>query len=322
MNEVGGAKTMRKSGWSALFMAAVVLIMVFLLHNNVRADDVTIVSASIDPVTIEAPEGADIYYYYEAASNPENMTLHLELSDGSVYSGTASDVLSDVKITYLYSSEFPAGGVDLPDGELVGSHAAEIVLVFYRGEEFTESSTVCTVRIQYEVIIVPQQTEEPLAITSQPQSQTVGDGDTAYFTIGATGKGLQYAWQYKVPGKTKWNNCTSRTTGYNTPELQVVGAMSRNGYQYRCAVTDENGEKVTSAAVMLTVTEKSDIVFADFSVDTVILTESDKDGDYYDTAPEDMVIYVTMTDGREFSGRSYEVFESEYTGPDYTLSPV
>ncbi|MBQ6546031.1 MAG: immunoglobulin domain-containing protein, partial [Lachnospiraceae bacterium] len=96
-------------------------------------------------------------------------------------------------------------------------------------------------------------TEQSPKITADPQSRTVAAGETAYFTVAAKGEGLIYQWQYKIAGQASWRNCTSSTTGYQSEELEVVGTAKRNGFEYRCKVTDANGETVTSKAATLTV---------------------------------------------------------------------
>ena len=96
-----------------------------------------------------------------------------------------------------------------------------------------------------------------VTITSQPQDREAEENETAVFSVGAEGPVASYQWQYKIAGTTRWRNSTSATSGYNTAELHVVAAPSRNGYQYRCRVTDENGKTVTSDAAVLTVIERT-----------------------------------------------------------------
>ena len=90
-------------------------------------------------------------------------------------------------------------------------------------------------------------------ISSQPQDASVGVDTTATFSVTATGKGLTYQWQYKKSESDSWHNSTSATVGCNTDTLKVVGTAMRNGYQYRCVVTDYYGSKVTSSAAKLTI---------------------------------------------------------------------
>ncbi|MBQ6076238.1 MAG: hypothetical protein IJK86_08850 [Lachnospiraceae bacterium] len=87
-------------------------------------------------------------------------------------------------------------------------------------------------------------------ITVQPKSISVTAGNTAKFSVTATGAGLKYQWQYKYPNGS-WTN-----SGYasgKTATLQFSALAKYNGVQYRCVITDANGKTVTSSAVKLTV---------------------------------------------------------------------
>ncbi|MBQ1675407.1 MAG: immunoglobulin domain-containing protein [Oscillospiraceae bacterium] len=88
-------------------------------------------------------------------------------------------------------------------------------------------------------------------VTAQPEDVTAAVGDTVNFRVSATGAGLAYQWQYRLPGGTYWNN--SGMTGSNTATLSVPVTASRNGQQYRCVITDKNGSKVISDTAKLTV---------------------------------------------------------------------
>ena len=82
-----------------------------------------------------------------------------------------------------------------------------------------------------------------LKITAQPTDQK-GSSGYVYFTVGASGDGLKYQWQYSLNG-TAWSKTT--LTGYNTNELRVAANAANNGRSYRCVVTDTYGRTVTSA---------------------------------------------------------------------------
>ena len=92
-----------------------------------------------------------------------------------------------------------------------------------------------------------------LTLLSQPQSVTAAADSNAVFTVKANGEGLTYQWQYSTNGGSKWTNSSSATQGYNTSELTVVAATKRDGFMYRCVITDANGNKLTSEAATLTV---------------------------------------------------------------------
>jgi D-alanyl-D-alanine carboxypeptidase len=90
------------------------------------------------------------------------------------------------------------------------------------------------------------------AITTQPVSQTVTDGNTATFSVVAAGvPTLTYQWQY-LSGST-WK-AFGAGTGYTTATLTTFATTaSYNGLQLRVVVTDGNSNTVTSNVVTLTV---------------------------------------------------------------------
>ena len=107
-------------------------------------------------------------------------------------------------------------------------------------EKNTVTSTAATLTVKAKAV---------LAITEQPVSATVDVDKTATFTVTATGEGLTYLWQYRANANSEWKTYGSTVGG----SLSVVGKSYRNGYQYRCVVTDGSGNTVTSTAATLTV---------------------------------------------------------------------
>ena len=82
-----------------------------------------------------------------------------------------------------------------------------------------------------------------LGITRNPSAQFVKQGETAVFRVKASGKGLKYRWQTKIPGEEEWKSCGGE--GVDTPVLKISGVSTkRNKLPYRCKVSDSDG-KVT-----------------------------------------------------------------------------
>ena len=88
-----------------------------------------------------------------------------------------------------------------------------------------------------------------LAITANPKNYSGPVGSTAKFKVVAQGTGLKYQWQTYKNGK--WVN--SSLPGYNTAVLSVPVIPSRNGYKFRCVVTDSKNDSLNSKSVTLKV---------------------------------------------------------------------
>ena len=89
-------------------------------------------------------------------------------------------------------------------------------------------------------------------ITVQPKDKTVKAGNTATFTVEATGAApLKYQWQSRKNASSEWTN--SGQSGAKTQTLSVASLGGLDGWQFRCLVTDKNGQTAASVTVTLTV---------------------------------------------------------------------
>jgi|GEM_PF-6506966 len=94
----------------------------------------------------------------------------------------------------------------------------------------------------------------PITFTTQPTDCVGAVGETAKFkAIAESGLGLTltYKWQYAKAGTTTWKDSTADTATWKTLWVDVTEA--RNGQQYRCVVTDKNGNSAISDVVTLKV---------------------------------------------------------------------
>ena len=87
-----------------------------------------------------------------------------------------------------------------------------------------------------------------LAIATQPKSVSVNKGETATFTVKAAGADLSYQWQWRKNASSEWANSTFK--GNDSPSMEVPGKTSRNGYQYRCAITNSAGTIYTDVVTL------------------------------------------------------------------------
>lgn len=88
----------------------------------------------------------------------------------------------------------------------------------------------------------------PIRITSHPADQKVKVGDLAAFRIKAEGEGLSYQWQIRSYSDG-WKD--SAASGSKTPVIKITGTINRSGNQYRCVITDSDGNQVISKTVTM-----------------------------------------------------------------------
>ena len=84
-------------------------------------------------------------------------------------------------------------------------------------------------------------------IVTMPESVDCAIGDTATFTVAATGENLRYQWYYSADGGETW--VMSYLTGYNTETLSFYVNASRASRIYKCVITDRDGATLETDAV-------------------------------------------------------------------------
>ena len=90
--------------------------------------------------------------------------------------------------------------------------------------------------------------ESTIVIHAQPESFVGGVGDTAAFSVEATGEGLTYRWYYSTEG-VDWTE--SWSTGYNSDKLSVRLHAYRDGYMYKCVIRSGVDQEIESAPATL-----------------------------------------------------------------------
>ena len=115
-------------------------------------------------------------------------------------------------------------------------------------------------------VVVKPKPVQHLLITTDPSNQSVTAGQTATFSIVASGTNLQYQWQ-----KDSVNISSATAASYTTP----IVALTDNGSTYRCIVSNSVG-KDTSASVTLTVqdTNFALLITQQPKSDTVVSTDT------------------------------------------------
>lgn len=111
--------------------------------------------------------------------------------------------------------------------------------------------------------------EPDFSVVMQPSSKSASVGKTVNFSVLAVGDNLEYAWFYSKDGGNSWFRSSAATQGYNTNTLSVVATAVRDGFMYRCMVSNDTGMIVTSAATLTVVTDGSYV--SDWDASDVLL---------------------------------------------------
>ena len=214
-----------------------------LLDNDMTIAGNGNVSRSGDTVTVPYTIGGT---NSGSATQVSVLILDKEYTAGNTNGAT---VLAYEKLAVDSFSVTGTGTFTLP-AELLNKtcgtdYYAYIIAEDVNGEKETDYAST-PVSITVPVVTVP-------SITTQPGNATVKVGETATFTIAATGTDLTYQWQIDRNDGNGWVNIAGATaTSYTTSTVDI----SCNGFKYQCVVSNLAGT-VTSNTAVLTVTENS-----------------------------------------------------------------
>ena len=96
---------------------------------------------------------------------------------------------------------------------------------------------------------------QPVNITEQPADVTVIEGESATFTVTASGGGtLSYQWQENKDGSTWTDISDAKNKSYTI----ATTTLDMSGNQYRCVVKNDADSEATSDAVTLTVNKTTE----------------------------------------------------------------
>ena len=112
-------------------------------------------------------------------------------------------------------------------------------------------------------------------ILTQPVDVLVKSGDTAKFTVKASGTGLKYQWYYKKSGcSTSWTLWKGHTTASTT----ATANDSWNGMQVYCKITDASGSYKNSNAAVITIMDEREL---NISAGSTITIRNSASGDTF-----------------------------------------
>ncbi len=284
-------------------------------------------------LTASGGESSDGIWFYVGSSQASNATTSLTVSENAIVDAKTGGIkASDPNLNNLSnqivvgSGTGTNGGIvfDGNQGTVYGSVTLQEDLEIGEGETLTipEGSTLDTngnltnngtINVEKggnltgepggEVVYAP-------AITTHPADMTVTEGETATFTVNATGSDLSYQWQQSTDNGSKWTNITGETNAtYTTPAT----TMDMNGWQHRCVVKNSIDE-VTSDAATLTVT----------AIPTYSITmETDGNGiasASQTSAAEGTLITLTATPNNGYHFDRFEVISGDITITNNTFT--
>ncbi len=109
-------------------------------------------------------------------------------------------------------------------------------------------------------------------ILTHPANVSIAGGKKASFSVTASGTGLSYQWQYSKNAGASWAD--SPAEGNKTATLKVDATASRNGYQYRCIVTNSAGSTDSSPATLTVTGVKPNILVQPKNVSAAVNTKA------------------------------------------------
>jgi hypothetical protein len=186
-----------------------------------------------------------LYYYGLPPTNPTPPSITMQPANQTVTAGLTATFAVAASGTAPLSFQWQKNGGNLP-GATGASYTTPPTSAADSGSTFrcvvtnsAGSATSTSATLTVTSVAVPP------AITTQPSSQGVLVGQTATFTVAATGTGpLSYQWQ-----KNGSNISGATGVSYTTPATTTADS----GSTFRCVVTNSAGT-ATSSSATLTVT--------------------------------------------------------------------
>ena len=105
-------------------------------------------------------------------------------------------------------------------------------------------------------------------IVTQPSSIEQALGTPVNLSVEATGDELSYKWQFLRKDTTTWKNSSAQ--GATTNSINFKMAAAHDGMQFRCIITDSNGNSATSESAWISVLPGPGIVTQPASVESAL----------------------------------------------------
>jgi len=218
-------------------------------------------------LTASGTGSSDGILFYVGDPSATNATTSLTVSNNAIVraNGSAGGITSNSStgIQYETGSDSTGGIVfDGKNGTVYGSVTLQDDLTISEGESLTipqGASLDCNEKLTNNGTIVNTggtlngepggsgKIENKPTIDTQPTNATVTEGETASFTVAATGGNLSYQWQQSTDSGQNWTDIEGATDAtYSTGKTTT----NMNGYQYRCVVSNSAGSIPSDAVTV------------------------------------------------------------------------
>ena len=205
---------------------------------KVTANEKAPLAIKTQPSNITASKGQMVTFTVEATGGQAPYTYRWQVKGGNFTSWTdagSSWSAGDNSTSFTFEAIYD---------RFDGGYEYRCVITDASGQTVTSNT----------VMIIPKY--GPLTIETQPSDVTVRLGEEVTFTVEATGgKPLYtYTWQVRGGNFTSWTNADAYwDTAFNTNIFTFTANEDHlnSGYEYRCVITDANGETVTSESATI-----------------------------------------------------------------------
>ncbi|WP_302626638.1 hypothetical protein [uncultured Eubacterium sp.] len=227
--------------------------------KKVEAGELTIVS---QPTNVTVPEGEAARFTVVAKGDGLKYQWQMSTDDGATWKALSSASAKTAQLTCNMKNEYDARQFRCVVKDSAGKTVTSNVAILYLD------------------------TDKTIIFTVQPKCTYVAVGATAFLEVRAKGTGLTYQWQMSTDGGVTWRNPSSASA-----KTRMYGFQMKENYagmQFRCVVTDVNGESVISDTVVIGIGNGLPIVIKSQPSSTRIVKEGNSTLFIIDAEGEDL----------------------------------
>ncbi|MDM8007792.1 MAG: thrombospondin type 3 repeat-containing protein [Phycisphaerae bacterium] len=148
-----------------------------------------------------------------------------------------------------------------------------------------------------------------VSITQQPADLPVNAGQSACFSVTATGSNLSYQWHVSTNGGISWENVSGATSA----QYCFAAAAGDNGKKFRCAITDSCGTVYSNVA---TLTVNAAAVLNTFAINNGATSTTSRTVTLNNSCSNSPTQYLA-SESSSFTGATWQTYAA---APSFTLS--